>query len=427
MTALNLIDVCANMSCISNNFSSFFLNSLNDPSEFSKYLSNGELRFSSSLEDFPGYGQQQQQQQQQLTCSVSGQLQNGEILNSSSNDGSLNGIDVGTQSSITSSHNYISYQAQSTVGHLSQQQQHMLQQRWPATASVAAHNPHHHVAQQLSSTHPNHPVAGAQHFDGSFEFLKYLRHSNDYHDGSHDPQVQGASNSGNSSSSAHATNAVGTKHESAVSAVSAVAVNASLIDLDSSTTHKASRSSRKSAALLSSVATSAPTPMAIDVYDHDSKHTIFDLQHMTNATVTSAHSSNSNESSMELSSLTYPNSHLNASNSNTSSEGGTNGTATGHADFSMISVNGNTAATSSPAVVPAAAASTAPKPLATFAIKENFDVHSSHKIEEGIFQHMNKLPPKKKDNLRQLGVRFTGQMTLNDKSIIVDNFIRFCQ
>uniref|UniRef100_A0A1A9UG27 Uncharacterized protein n=1 Tax=Glossina austeni TaxID=7395 RepID=A0A1A9UG27_GLOAU len=290
------------------------------------------------------------------------------------------------------------------------------------------HNPHHHVAQQLSSTHPNHPVAGAQHFDGSFEFLKYLRHSNDYHDGSHDPQVQGASNSGNSSSSAHATNAVGTKHESAVSAVSAVAVNASLIDLDSSTTHKASRSSRKSAALLSSVATSAPTPMAIDVYDHDSKHTIFDLQHMTNATVTSAHSSNSNESSMELSSLTYPNSHLNASNSNTSSEGGTNGTATGHADFSMISVNGvNAAATSSPAAVPAAAASTAPKPLATFAIKENFDVHSSHKIEEGIFQHMNKLPPKKKDNLRQLGVRFTGQMTLNDKSIIVDNFIRFCQ
>lgn len=71
--------------------------------------------------------------------------------------------------------------------------------------------------------------------------------------------------------------------------------------------------------------------------------------------------------------------------------------------------------------------SNALKPLAHFIIMENFEVHPSHKIEEGIFQHMNKLPTKKKDNLRQLGVRFTGQMTLNDKSIIVDNFIRFCR
>ncbi|EDW69337.2 uncharacterized protein Dvir_GJ12175 [Drosophila virilis] len=40
---------------------------------------------------------------------------------------------------------------------------------------------------------------------------------------------------------------------------------------------------------------------------------------------------------------------------------------------------------------------------------------------------MNKLPSKKKDTLKQLGVRFTGQMTLTDKSIVVENFIKFCE
>lgn len=147
----------------------------------------------------------------------------------------------------------------------------------------------------------------------------------------------------------------------------------------------------------------------------------------------SVHSSNSNESSMELSSMNYPNSHLNASNSNTSSEGGN---TQNHSDFSMLSgvgksQNSTTANAATTAAAAAAAAATAspaaPKPLATFTIKDNFEAHPSHKVEEGIFQHMNKLPPKKKDNLKQLGVRFTGQMTLNDKSIIVENFIKFCQ
>ncbi|XP_036331572.1 uncharacterized protein LOC118743148 [Rhagoletis pomonella] len=124
--------------------------------------------------------------------------------------------------------------------------------------------------------------------------------------------------------------------------------------------------------------------------------------------VTATNSSNSNESTLEVSNLAFPSTHLNASNSNTSSEGA----ATGSSDFAMLH---------------SGVAASAPKPLATFTIKDNFDVHPSHKVEEGIFQHMNKLPAKKKENLKQLGVRFTGQMTLSDKSMVVENFIKFCQ
>ncbi|KAI8040790.1 hypothetical protein M5D96_006733 [Drosophila gunungcola] len=132
--------------------------------------------------------------------------------------------------------------------------------------------------------------------------------------------------------------------------------------------------------------------------------------------MTSNGSSNSNESSLEM--LAFPNSHLNASNSNTSSEGAACGSA---GEFGGL-LTGASCSSST-----ASSSSHAPKLLGSFVIKENFEVHPSHKVEEGIFQHMNKLPSKKKDTLKQLGVRFTGQMTLTDKSIVVENFIKFCE
>ncbi|XP_065358903.1 G-box-binding factor isoform X2 [Calliphora vicina] len=412
------------MSCISSNFSSFFLNSLNDPSEFSKYLSNGELRFSSTFEDFQVYGQnnaQQQQQQhyQQQQHHINGGVgvlcnANGEIITSNGDEGNSN-IE-NTQPIVTSVQHYGSYQAQ-------QMQQHHLQQqqtRWALPHQQTNHQqnlPLNAAAASAAST-SGVATAGNQHFDGSFEFMKYLRHSNDYNDNAHD-----AGGQPNQSQSSHAI-AVGTKPEASL--------NNGLMDLDNA--HK--RAAARKTPVLSSVNSnhhnsatsnsSHPTPM--DIYDHDSKHNIYDLHHMN-----SMHSSNSNESSMELSSMNYPNSHLNASNSNTSSEGGN---TQNHSDFSMLSgvgksQNSTTANAATTAAAAAAAAATAspaaPKPLATFTIKDNFEAHPSHKVEEGIFQHMNKLPPKKKDNLKQLGVRFTGQMTLNDKSIIVENFIKFCQ
>ncbi|KAM7355617.1 uncharacterized protein ACRADG_001627 isoform 2-T4 [Cochliomyia hominivorax] len=415
------------MSCISSNFSSFFLNSLNDPSEFSKYLSNGELRFSSTFEDFQVYGQNNVQQQQQQQHYQQQQQQqhhiNGELISCNGDEGNSN-IE-NTQPIVTSVQHYGSYQNQHTQSPHHQQQQQMQQQqtRWAL--------PHHqqHATQNQQNLPPNSHASvtavsggvssvptgvGGQHFDGSFEFMKYLRHSNDYTDNSHD-----ASGPQNQTQSSHTT-AVGTKPEASL--------NNGLMDLDNA--HK--RATARKTPVLSSVNSnhhnsnsSHPTPM--DIYDHDSKHNIYDLHHMN-----SVHSSNSNESSMELSSMNYPNSHLNASNSNTSSEGGN---TQNHSDFSMLSgvansqnSNSATAVSTATAGATAAAASpAAPKPLASFTIKDNFEAHPSHKVEEGIFQHMNKLPSKKKDNLKQLGVRFTGQMTLNDKSIIVENFIKFCQ
>ncbi|XP_023305640.2 uncharacterized protein LOC111687431 isoform X2 [Lucilia cuprina] len=402
------------MSCISSNFSSFFLNSLNDPSEFSKYLSNGELRFSSTFEDFQVYGQtnvsQQQQQhyQQQHLNGGAGVLcnANGEIISSNGDEGNSN-IE-NTQPVITSVQHYGSYQGhhqQQQPPHMQQQHLQQQQTRWALPGN-----------QQNPAAAASAATTGSQHFDGSFEFMKYLRHSNDYSDNSHD-----ASSQQNQSQSSHAI-AVGTKPDASL--------NNGLMDLDNA--HK--RAAARKTPLMSSVNSnhhnsaasnsSHPTPM--DIYDHDSKHNIYDLHHMN-----SMHSSNSNESSMELSSMNYPNSHLNASNSNTSSEGGN---TQNHSDFSMLSgvansqnsSTANAASTAAAAAAAAAASPAAPKPLATFTIKDNFEAHPSHKVEEGIFQHMNKLPPKKKENLKQLGVRFTGQMTLNDKSIIVENFIKFC-
>ena len=405
------------MSCISSNFSSFFLNSLNDPSEFSKYLSNGELRFSSTFEDFQVYGQaqqlqQQQQQQQQHQHHING----GELINGNGDESNSN-IE-NTQPIVTSVQHYGNYQPppqhQMHPNHVPHPHIQQQQTRWVL--------PQHQQQPNSSSVASPAPVVsatGVQHFDGSFEFMKYLRHSNDYNDThTHEGTPQ------NQSQSNHTTTAVGTKPDGVL--------NNSFMDLD----HAHKRAAARKTPVLSSVNgnnsnannnnSQHPTPMAIDIYDHDSKHNIYDLHHMS-----SVHSSNSNESSMELSSMTYPNSHLNASNSNTSSEGcgGGGGNNPNHNDFSMLSgvANSQASTASNTATAAAAASPAAPKPLASFTIKDNFEAHPSHKVEEGIFQHMNKLPSKKKENLKQLGVRFTGQMTLNDKSIIVENFIRFCQ
>ncbi|XP_012161322.1 uncharacterized protein LOC101459881 isoform X3 [Ceratitis capitata] len=498
------------MSCISSNFSSFFLNSLNDSSEFAKYLSNGELKFS-SFEDFQVFGtgaagtgatpppsatlsssssstssvaqqvatqQQQQQQQYYNGVSNSGNNNNANIGIGATNTTGLpsgveqpysNGIgqvnpigncvqNVAETSNVTaltpsngpqsagvqqlqhgahlhSTHHTHPSHLPHTHPHAphpyagGSHATHPPGSLGGATAPNAFHHNHlaasHHVQGMPTSTTQSYPAtlqrwssagagnpmatatpgtphsisqlqsnnqqgtsltpnpSGAQHFDGSFEFLKYLRHSNDYNNGE-----------GQAEASANGTSAGPTQSST----------SSSLIDLDSSTSHK-SRSSRKAAALLSSVSRSSNSldANALDVFDHDSKHTVFDMHH-----VTATNSSNSNESSLEISNLAFPTSHLNASNSNTSSEGA----ATGSSDFAMLNVS---------------SAASAPKPLATFTIKDNFDVHPSHKVEEGIFQHMNKLPAKKKENLKQLGVRFTGQMTLSDKSIVVENFIKFCQ
>ncbi|XP_054736177.1 uncharacterized protein LOC129243089 isoform X1 [Anastrepha obliqua] len=473
------------MSCISNNFSSFFLNSLNDSSEFAKYLSNGELKFS-SFEDFQVFGssagsstpplpppsaqQASASQQQQYYNGVSNSVNNnnvsaganttgvqsgGELFNGASQTTAVgncaqNSSEASNASAITpatapnlaqpgiqqlqhGSHLHVTHHTHpSHVPHSHPHAQHPYGGHAPhPTGSLATnafhqnhlatpHLPHglstpatqsypttpqrwssavtanpmvtaspgtpHTLPQLHSNNQPGTPIAAspgaAQHFDGSFEFLKYLRHSNDYN------------SEGQSDAGSHATVQAGQSQSSA----------SSLIDLDSSTTHK-SRSSRKAAALLSSVsrASNSLDATTLDVFDHDSKHTIFDMHH-----ITATNSSNSNESSLEVSNLPFPNSHLNASNSNTSSEGA----ATGSSDFTMLQ---------------SGSAASAPKPLAAFTIKDNFDVHPSHKVEEGIFQHMNKLPAKKKENLKQLGVRFTGQMTLADKSIVVENFIKFCQ
>ncbi|XP_032576019.1 uncharacterized protein LOC6605041 isoform X1 [Drosophila sechellia] len=421
------------MSCISSNFSSFFLNSLNDPSEFSKYLSNGELKCT-NFEEFQVFGcgagaatqQQQQQQHQQYShthlpngssataasdfpnyeASTTPQRENSSSINSGS---SVNPAHYASAAASASASVEASASAAPTTtpGIAGAAGSTPLtatpsSNRWPT--AVATPNGHQSTASASGSV--------PQHFDGSFEFIKYLRHSTDF--------------TPSTPSSASETSSCAEKQASvSKSGVQAGAtppppaqspVAGGLIDLDTSTSQKSRSASRKVAALLSSVSRASnslvdTSSSALDVFDHDSKQTIFDLQH-----IASNGSSNSNESSLEM--LAFPNSHLNASNSNTSSEGAACGSA---GEFGGL-LTGASCSSST-----ASSSSHAPKLLGSFVIKENFEVHPSHKVEEGIFQHMNKLPSKKKDTLKQLGVRFTGQMTLTDKSIVVENFIKFCE
>ncbi|KAH8257247.1 hypothetical protein KR038_006022 [Drosophila bunnanda] len=434
------------MSCISSNFSSFFLNSLNDPSEFSKYLSNGELKCS-NFEEFQVFGcagatsqqQQHHQQQQQLQqlqqqhqqYSTHSHLTNGGSVtdfyeaaaatqataaaastsqretctgSAASSSGSTVIADASVAAAPTSAAATTGSSVSSGAGGSITGTPLLPSNRWPT--AVATPNGNSSGAAAVGATAA---ASVPQHFDGSFEFIKYLRHSTDFtpspSPSSASEGVVGGSEKGKS------LLAGSTPPPPAQSPVAG-----GLIDLDTSTSQKSRSASRKVAALLSSVSRASnslvdTSTSALDVFDHDSKQTIFDLQHMA-----SNGSSNSNESSLEM--LAFPNSHLNASNSNTSSEGAACGSA---GEFGGL-LTGASCSSST-----ASSSSHAPKLLGSFVIKENFEVHPSHKVEEGIFQHMNKLPSKKKDTLKQLGVRFTGQMTLTDKSIVVENFIKFCE
>ncbi|XP_030080555.1 hybrid signal transduction histidine kinase I isoform X2 [Drosophila hydei] len=407
------------MSCISSNFSSFFLNSLNDPSEFSKYLSNGELKCT-NFEEFQVFAQStQQQQQQQLQ-----QQQQPQSQYSCTNG--VGSAELGFESAATLQLQSAQREAAETPAVLSTP---LPSNRWPTAVAT----PNGHVPASAAAAAA---AANAQHFDGSFEFIKYLRHSTDFTPSSGNSNASG-SNSGvgvsvSSDSVDGAALAAPAEKSSKLIVAGRITTpppggattggggcSVGLLDLDSTNTTQKSRSaSRKVAALLSSVSRSSNSldarTSALDaVFDHDSKQTIFELQHLT-STSNGSNGSNSNESSsLEL--LAFPSSHLNASNSNTSSEEHCGSAA----EFGgLLGGSGCSAASG---------AGGAPKLLGSFVIKENFDVHPSHKVEEGIFQHMNKLPSKKKDTLKQLGVRFTGQMTLTDKSIVVDNFIKFCE
>ncbi|XP_020816783.1 LIM domain-containing protein A isoform X2 [Drosophila serrata] len=438
------------MSCISSNFSSFFLNSLNDPSEFSKYLSNGELKCS-NFEEFQVFGcagatsQQQHHQQQQQLQQLQQQQQQYSTHSHLTNGGSVTDFyeaaaatqataaaaastsqrETCTGSAVSSSGSTVIADASIAAAPTSATAPTgssvstggaggaggsitgtplLPSNRWPT--AVATPNGHASGAAAVGTTAA---ASVPQHFDGSFEFIKYLRHSTDFTPSPGPSSVsEGAAGGPEKGKSLLAGSTPPPPAQSPVAG--------GLIDLDTSTSQKSRSASRKVAALLSSVSRASNTLVdtstsALDVFDHDSKQTIFDLQHMA-----SNGSSNSNESSLEM--LAFPNSHLNASNSNTSSEGAACGSA---GEFGGL-LTGASCSSST-----ASSTSHAPKLLGSFVIKENFEVHPSHKVEEGIFQHMNKLPSKKKDTLKQLGVRFTGQMTLTDKSIVVENFIKFCE
>ncbi|XP_016965662.1 ataxin-2 isoform X2 [Drosophila biarmipes] len=426
------------MSCISSNFSSFFLNSLNDPSEFSKYLSNGELKCT-NFEEFQVFGcgagaptqqqqppQQQQHQQQQQQQYSQTHLPNGNPAavaasaadfanyeatqatsqrenSSSANSGSsVNPAHYASAAAASASVEAAAPTSNPGVGAAGSSPLTATppSNRWPT--AVATPNGHQSTTASAGGSVP-------QHFDGSFEFIKYLRHSTDFTPSS-------ASSASEASSCPEKPGKQGIPAGTTPPPPAQSPVASGLLDLDTSTSQKSRSASRKVAALLSSVSRASnslvdTSSSALDVFDHDSKQTIFDLQHMA-----SNGSSNSNESSLEM--LAFPNSHLNASNSNTSSEGAACGSA---GEFGGL-LTGASCSSST-----ASSSSHAPKLLGSFVIKENFEVHPSHKVEEGIFQHMNKLPSKKKDTLKQLGVRFTGQMTLTDKSIVVENFIKFCE
>ncbi|XP_017861610.1 PREDICTED: uncharacterized protein LOC108612980 isoform X1 [Drosophila arizonae] len=414
------------MSCISSNFSSFFLNSLNDPSEFSKYLSNGELKCS-NFEEFQVFAQSTQQQQQQQ------QQQQPQSQYSCTNGIGVGGAELGFETAATLQLQSAQREAAETPAVLSTP---LPSNRWPTAVAT----PNGHVPASAAAAAA---AANAQHFDGSFEFIKYLRHSTDFTPSSGSSSGVSGSNSSvgvgvNVSSDAVDSAALAAPAEKSSKLIGAGRIatpppggaiaggaggnggcSVGLLDLDSANPSQKSRSaSRKVAALLSSVSRSSnsldASTSALDaVFDHDSKQTIFELQHLTSTSNGSNGSNSEESSSLEL--LAFPSSHLNASNSNTSSEEHCGSAA----EFGgLLGGSGCSAASG---------AGGAPKLLGSFVIKENFDVHPSHKVEEGIFQHMNKLPSKKKDTLKQLGVRFTGQMTLTDKSIVVENFIKFCE
>lgn len=359
------------MSCISSNFSSFFLDSLNDPSEFAKYLSNGDNRMvpivsSTSYDDYSGNHHHHHSHPSHFHH----HHHHHQLLHHQNTNGLCDNSE-GTAVSTSFNLPPTSYNHQSS-----------------ATVTPTVSEKHPPPTSLLSSgigTATNSTTSlNSQHFDGSFEFLKYLRYSADYGGG-----------------------------EDSVHSIQSNTTNSSLIDLDSTPT--SSHKGLKNGAAGGGVITRNNNFDLDSTYDHDSKHNIFDLHQQTN----SCSSTNNSDSMMTDPTILAP--HLSASNSNPSSECGSENSN------NFINNSNNLSSAAAAAAAASAAAALNPKALMKFVIKENFDVHPSHKVEEGIFQHMNKLPVKKKDQLKALGVTFTGHMSISDKSIIVENFTKFCQ
>uniref|UniRef100_A0A1A9ZKG5 Uncharacterized protein n=1 Tax=Glossina pallidipes TaxID=7398 RepID=A0A1A9ZKG5_GLOPL len=67
-----------------------------------------------------------------------------------------------------------------------------------------------------------------------------------------------------------------------------------------------------------------------------------------------------------------------------------------------------------------------PRALENLMIYENFDVHETHRIEDGICTQLTRLPPKKQELLKQFGIQNNQTVTYYEKYIITENFSRFC-
>ncbi|XP_005189584.1 uncharacterized protein LOC101894059 [Musca domestica] len=70
---------------------------------------------------------------------------------------------------------------------------------------------------------------------------------------------------------------------------------------------------------------------------------------------------------------------------------------------------------------------TAPaRPLENLIIFDNFNVHETHRIEDGICTQLSRLPPKKQELLKQFGIQTNQTVTYYEKYILIENFNRFC-
>ncbi|KAL7734055.1 hypothetical protein ACLKA6_011740 [Drosophila palustris] len=69
-----------------------------------------------------------------------------------------------------------------------------------------------------------------------------------------------------------------------------------------------------------------------------------------------------------------------------------------------------------------------PRSLEQLIIYENFNVHETHRIEDGVCTHISRLPPKKQELLKQFGIQSSSQQCLSnyEKCILIENFIKFC-
>lgn len=71
-------------------------------------------------------------------------------------------------------------------------------------------------------------------------------------------------------------------------------------------------------------------------------------------------------------------------------------------------------------------AASSSRPLENLMIFDNFDVHETHRIEDGICTQLSRLPPKKQELLKQFGIQTNQTVTYYEKYILIENFNRFC-